>query len=64
MAGGGFNSDQIGRQVGLRPSTVRNVLMQVRRRLGARTTAQAVVLALSAGIFTVDDVVAVGGHRE
>lgn len=45
----GLNAEEIGEQLGLAPATVRTHVRNAKRRLGARTRAQAVTMALRGG---------------
>lgn len=51
LAADGLDMAEIGRRVGRHPVTIEQVLARARRRLGARNTAQAVGLAIIAGLI-------------
>jgi len=51
LAAGGCTSRDIARQLGLKVRTVRHHLAEARRRLGAKSTTQAVAIAVARGLI-------------
>ena len=54
MLAGGFNGTEIAERLSLSPETVRIHIRHARGKLGARTPAQAAVLAVQRGEVTLD----------
>jgi LuxR family transcriptional regulator, regulator of acetate metabolism len=56
LAASGHTNGAIGERLGVSPQTVKNLLRHAFRRLGAYDRTHAVILALKAGHFGLDDV--------
>lgn len=64
LAAAGYTSEQAGRQLGIRRSTVDRHLSEVYRLLDARDRAHAVVLAIYHGHITLADLAVIATHDQ
>ena len=55
LAAAGMTERDMGRELGLATTTVHNYLARARERLGARSTTQAVAVAIGRGLIAVEE---------